>query len=302
MDRRDFRQALGAFATGVTVVTTRGLDGAPLGLTANSFNSVSLDPPLVLWSLALDSANLDAFRKAGWWAVHVLSASQEALSNRFASKGIDKFAGTHWKPGREGIPLLQGCAVRFLCRTAFEYDGGDHAIFVGQVVEMESAQAAPLIFHGGRYARVMPATEKPAPVEPGDEGEFGRHFLGHLLGRARNAVFRDVRREYRQRGLRAAEYTVLVALGMGDGLSRETLVARAAKAGLALPQEPIDVMTARGLIGEENSVLHLTTEGRRLLTELIAVAQATQLKVEAVLSPEEMGMLLHLIGRVADAA
>ncbi|WP_218016633.1 flavin reductase family protein, partial [Sphingobium chlorophenolicum] len=91
--KKAFRNALGNFATGVTIVTTRDGDGRPVGLTASSFNSVSLDPPMVLWSLALDSPNMAAFRQAGGWAVHILSADQEELSNRFATRGIDKFAG-----------------------------------------------------------------------------------------------------------------------------------------------------------------------------------------------------------------
>ena len=122
-DPKAYRSALGSFATGVTVITTPGDDGAPVGLTANSFNSVSLDPPMVLWSLARRSHSLPAFRAARHWAVHVLAAEQQALSDRFARSGTDKFAGVAITRGEAGVTLLEGCAARFECRASFEYEG-----------------------------------------------------------------------------------------------------------------------------------------------------------------------------------
>ncbi|MEW4448976.1 flavin reductase family protein [Qipengyuania sp. JC766] len=153
-DQTAFRNALGTFATGVTIVTARDGGGKPVGLTANSFNSVSLDPPMVLWSLALSSGNLEAFRNAKNWAVHILAVTQEDMSNRFARGGADKFAGMDLDDGPEGAPLIRGCAARFGCRARFEYEGGDHAIFLGEVVDFEQTDADPLIFHGGRYGRL----------------------------------------------------------------------------------------------------------------------------------------------------
>jgi 3-hydroxy-9,10-secoandrosta-1,3,5(10)-triene-9,17-dione monooxygenase reductase component len=155
-DPREFRDALGNFVTGVTIVTTRDAAGADVGLTANSFNSVSLDPPLVLWSLALSSSSLPAFRQAPWWAVHILAAGQESLSARFAKRGIDKFASLPLSRGPGEIPLLDGCTARFICRTAYEHEGGDHAIFVGEVHEFDRAGHSPLVYHQGRYAGVIP--------------------------------------------------------------------------------------------------------------------------------------------------
>jgi 3-hydroxy-9,10-secoandrosta-1,3,5(10)-triene-9,17-dione monooxygenase reductase component len=165
IDSKAFRRALGTFVTGVTVVTTRDRAGQPAGLTANSFNSVSLDPPMVLWSLALDSTSLQAFREAGWWAVHVLAAGQEALSNRFARRENDKFAGLPTTPGPGGIPLLEGAAARFICRAAFEYEGGDHAIFLGAVQDFEQTGAAPLVYHQGRYGGVFPHASPASEID-----------------------------------------------------------------------------------------------------------------------------------------
>ncbi|MXO49793.1 flavin reductase [Erythrobacter gaetbuli] len=156
-DPQAFRSALGSFVTGVTIVTTRDADGRPVGLTANSFNSVSLDPPMVLWSLSLHSGSLPVFREAQSWAVHVLAADQQAMSDRFAQPGNDKFAGLDVVDGPEGAPMLAGYAARFGCRARFEYEGGDHAIFLGEVVEFERRDAEPLIYHSGRYGRLMRA-------------------------------------------------------------------------------------------------------------------------------------------------
>jgi len=156
IDARAFRAALGEFVTGVTIITTSDAAGAPVGLTANSFNSVSLDPPMVLFSLALDSTSLDSFRQASWWAVHILAADQEALSNRFARRDADKFEGVPYTAGPGGIPLLDGFSARFICHSAFEYEGGDHAIFLGEVRQFDQAGRTPLVYHKGRYGGVLP--------------------------------------------------------------------------------------------------------------------------------------------------
>ncbi len=156
-DAHAFRDALGTFVTGVTIVTARDEQGQPFGLTANSFNSVSLDPPMVLWSLSLQSRTLPVFRDAENWAVHVLAADQQDMSDRFAQSGEDKFAGLTALDGPEGAPLIEGCAARFGCRARFEYEGGDHAIFLGEVVDFDRREAEPLIYHCGRYGRVMQA-------------------------------------------------------------------------------------------------------------------------------------------------
>jgi 3-hydroxy-9,10-secoandrosta-1,3,5(10)-triene-9,17-dione monooxygenase reductase component len=154
-DPRQLRDALGAFATGVTIVTTQDPEGNDIGLTANSFNSVSLDPPMVLWSLAKSAQSRPAFFASDYFAVHILSSGQEALSNQFAKRGIDKFAGVEITRGIGSLPLLDGCAARFQCQMAFRYEGGDHDIFVGNVVAFEHFDHAPLIYHGGKYGRVI---------------------------------------------------------------------------------------------------------------------------------------------------
>ena len=160
IDSKQFRKALGSFTTGVTVVTTRGVEGEDVGLTANSFNSVSLDPPMVLWSLDRKSSNAAAFMAAEHFAVHILASDQEHVSNQFAKRGIDRFAGLAVERGHGDVPLLAGCSARFECRTSYRHDGGDHVIFVGEVLAFDSFGRAPLVFHGGNYGLLMKRRRK----------------------------------------------------------------------------------------------------------------------------------------------
>lgn len=151
-DGSRFRAAASQFMTGVTVVTTLDPEGTPVGFTANSFTSVSLDPPMVLFCLGQDSNTLTAFAAADGFVVHVLSADQQDLAVRFATKGIDRFAGTAWIPGEAGRPVLSEALATFECRTVHTYDGGDHLIFVGEVERFgtgDTTRAALGFFRGG---------------------------------------------------------------------------------------------------------------------------------------------------------
>jgi flavin reductase (DIM6/NTAB) family NADH-FMN oxidoreductase RutF len=154
---QEFRTALGAFATGVTVVTALDATGRPVGLTANSFNSVSLSPPLVLWSLSRRAGSLPAFSGGSHYAINILAADQRALAERFASKDVDRFAGLAFRQGAGGAPVLEGSAAVFECFNRSQYEEGDHVIFVGEVERCERRDGAlPLIYHGGRYFTELP--------------------------------------------------------------------------------------------------------------------------------------------------
>jgi flavin reductase (DIM6/NTAB) family NADH-FMN oxidoreductase RutF len=151
IDPRELRNALGMFATGVTVVTTLNGEGSPIGLTCNSFSSVSLTPPLVLWSLSLYSPSLPAFLKAPYFAINILAAEQEALSRRFSTPVKDRFAELEWAPGEGGIPLIKGSAAQLQCRNETRHYSGDHVVLIGQVVKFTYRDAEPLVFVRGRY-------------------------------------------------------------------------------------------------------------------------------------------------------
>lgn len=154
LDSRRLRDALGEFATGVAVVTACSRDGQPVGVTINSFASVSLDPPLVLWSLGLQSPSMAVFEACSHYAVNILAADQVELSQRFSQSQDDKFAGIETKVGAGGTPILTGCSAWFECRNELRYPGGDHIILVGHVENFDRQEKPPLIFHGGQYRKL----------------------------------------------------------------------------------------------------------------------------------------------------
>ena len=140
------------FATGVTIVTACAADGRLVGLTASSFNSVSLDPPLVLWSLANSATSMPVMRAGSHYAINILAADQVDLAERFATRDVDRWAGVAFDEGRTGAPLLHGAAATFECFNRSRYVEGDHVIFVGEVEHCDHrAGAAPLLYHGGRF-------------------------------------------------------------------------------------------------------------------------------------------------------
>jgi flavin reductase (DIM6/NTAB) family NADH-FMN oxidoreductase RutF len=146
-----FRSALSQFATGITIVATRGPDGLLHGLTVNSFNSVSLDPPLVLWSLANKARSMEAFNAASHYMVNVLAASQLELALRFSRHPAKRFDGLDYASSGNGLPILPGVAAWFECRNRSRYAEGDHVIFVGQVERCHVNPTQPLGFYGGKF-------------------------------------------------------------------------------------------------------------------------------------------------------
>ncbi|MCK1358947.1 flavin reductase family protein [Bradyrhizobium sp. 199] len=155
IDPRDFRNALGTYATGVTIITAAAPDGKPYGLTCNSFASVSLNPPLVLWSLVVYSSSLTIFQNASHFTVNVLGASQQGLANKFAKSSDDKFTGVDWTPGLGGAPVLAKSVSNFQCRSVNRYYGGDHVIFLGAVEAYTYNTQEPLLFAQGAFGRFL---------------------------------------------------------------------------------------------------------------------------------------------------
>lgn len=160
MDPRDFRSALGTYATGVTIITAAAPDGKPYGLTCNSFASVSLNPPLVLWSLVVYSSSLTIFQNASHFTVNVLGASQQALASKFAKSSDDKFTGVDWTPGLGNAPVLAESVANFQCRSVNRYYGGDHVIFLGAVEAYAYNATEPLLFARGAFGRFLADDER----------------------------------------------------------------------------------------------------------------------------------------------
>ncbi|WP_019141772.1 flavin reductase family protein [Noviherbaspirillum massiliense] len=155
-DTRHFRDALSQFATGVTVITTRLPNGSFLGLTASSFNSVSLDPPLVLWSLSQTASSLPVFTGNSHYVINVLAGDQAPLAERFAMRIENRFEGVEFELSRTGLPIIKGVAAWFECHNRSRYPEGDHVIFVGEVERCEVLPRPALVFHAGQFVSTHP--------------------------------------------------------------------------------------------------------------------------------------------------
>ncbi|HXJ32844.1 MAG TPA: flavin reductase family protein [Candidatus Eisenbacteria bacterium] len=157
LDPKDLRRVMGHFATGVTIVTTRGADGTPYGLTANAFTSLSLDPPLCLVCVDRKAESFAHFYDSKVFTVNILTREQEDLSNRFAKSGGDKFTGVATAPGHHGAPLIAGALATIECRITATHDSGDHVIHIGHVEHVQVNGGDPLLFFQGRYRRLVEA-------------------------------------------------------------------------------------------------------------------------------------------------
>lgn len=172
LDIAALKKAFGSFATGITVVTTRDGAGNPVGITCNSFSSVSLNPPMVLFSLARTAFSLSSFLSAHHFGVSVLSAGQEAISARFATPSSDKWAGVSWHAWERGSPVITGAVAGFECRKTAVHEGGDHLIFVGEIERMEARpDRTPLVYLRSRYGHFAP--QDPATQNPSGTRDSG---------------------------------------------------------------------------------------------------------------------------------
>lgn len=304
IDTRQFRNALGAFATGVTVVTTRDEAGTDVGLTANSFNSVSLEPPMVLWSLARSAGSLPAFMQNDYFAVHVLSNRQEAISNRFAKRGIDKFEGIDLARGHGEVPLLPECAARFECRTAYRYEGGDHMIFVGEVLNFEHFNQPPLVYQSGAYAL---AVKKPAEYAAEDAAylaeSFGRNALTYLIGRVYHQLRFRLRPVLEAKQLDDVEHQVIGVLGIHNDREIAELDALLQLSGAGVTEQALAGMVGRGLVllsgSGPGARAHLTDAGRQLNIEILAATKAIEDEVLEGFDHGELQVVTHLMRRMA---
>ncbi len=289
----DFRAALGQFATGVTIVTARNGQGQPVGLTASSFNSVSLDPPLVLWSLAKSAGSMAVFANGRHYAIHVLAADQKDLAERFAARGVNRWADVHHTPGVSGAPLLEGCVATFECFNRSQYTEGDHVIFVGEVERCtRRPSASPLLYHGGRFYTEHPLQAAPAdpsaPQAPDDR--FVGSYLGYLLGQASHAVYRDFENAIVAQGLTHIAWRVLAVLHDAALAHPETqgAVAVGCLARDVLAKQPtvtklVQRMAEEGLVDlradpadQRRTLVAATAQGRRIAAALIAQARAQE--------------------------
>ncbi|OLS60710.1 p-hydroxyphenylacetate 3-hydroxylase reductase component [Pseudomonas putida] len=292
-DSRAFRRALGNFATGVTVVTADDGRGNKVGVTANSFNSVSLDPPLILWSLDKRSSSLATFDAASHFAVNILAADQIDLSNNFAKPRDDRFGGIAHQAGAGGAPILSDCSANFQCEKYQMVDGGDHWIMIGKVVAFEDCGRSPLLYHQGAYSMVLPHTrmtrrEEGQPPSSHFQGRLS-HNLYYLMTQALRAYQAGYQPRQLSSGLRTSEARMLMVLENDAGLSLADL-----QREVAMPAREIDEavanLTRKGLVSgsEEGGNVRLTANGVEQTEALWSIAQEQQDKVFGQFSEEQI--------------
>lgn len=290
-DPRAFRRALGNFATGVTVVTAAAACGRKVGVTANSFNSVSLDPPLVLWSIDKRSSSHPVFEQASHFAVNVLAADQIDLSNHFARPSEDRFAEIEFEPGEGGSPVFADCAARFHCEKYQQVDGGDHWIMLGKVVAFDDFGRSPLLYHQGAYSMVLPhtrMTQRDASQAPGSHFQ-GRlsHNLYYLMTQAVRAYQSSYQPRQLSTGLRTSEARMLMVLENDAGLSLQELLRE-----VAMPVREIDEAVAnlkrKGLVSDAEGRVRLTAAGIEQTEDLWSIAREQQDKVFAEFSEAQI--------------
>ncbi|MET2829283.1 flavin reductase [Mesorhizobium shangrilense] len=264
-DPRAFRRALGHFSTGVTIITAEA-DGVKAGLTVNSFSSVSLDPPLILWSVNKSSTSWPIFDAANAFAVNVLAAEQSFLASQFARSGGDKFQNVEWRPGNTGAPLLANVAAQFECLRHVEYDGGDHLIVVGEVAHFSRFERRPLVFAQGRFSLAIDHPETARLVSPGQLG-IKPTFLA-LLRRAFLQRGHELREEAQSVGFTENESRLVYYLELNPGLDIET-AARISLLDTVSATEAAEALRERGWVSQSSGgVLALTELGRENFARL----------------------------------
>lgn len=301
LDSKEFRNALGQFATGVTVITSIDDEQKPVGVTASSFNSVSIEPPLVLWSLAKNSGSLPAFQNSGYFCVHVLASAHQQLSQRFASRGTDKFAEIEWQPGIGGAPLLEDFAAQFQCKTTYQYEGGDHVIFVGEVLDYKTRDEQPLVFHKGSYA----TAKTKQPSEPaGDavdiaQGKFSDNFFLYLLSRAHFQASLELHQQLKHDHLSIRQYLALTMFGLVGELAYQDLYSHLEHTANAPTIEELAELQAGGLLTEtlDGAKYSLTVKGRAKYIELLAISKASEEKLLADFDEDEVAEVRSFLQR-----
>ena len=291
IDPKAFRRALGNFATGVTIITAKAPDGTTVGVTASSFQSLSMDPPLVQWSSIKGNPSCAIFEQASHFAVNILASDQMEMSNHFARQQEDKFAGVEYAAGIGGAPIFPNCAGRFQCETYDKLDGGDHWIFLGRVLAFDDFGRPPLCFHRGSYAMVFdhPGTAPKITDHPSadEHGELLGNHTFFLMMRAVRAYQARYQPLIEDLGLSLIESRSLLVLSDLPGLKPEDMVphlhapmneARAALVNLA----------DRGLVAAEGEGYVLTTAGADTAQSCWGIAKDFEKASFHGFSPEDL--------------
>ncbi len=309
IDPKAFRRALGNFATGITVMTSATESGQKAGVTANSFNSVSIDPALILWSIDKKSSSYKVFRDSSHFAVNILAADQIELSNRFARPRDDKFDGLQFEKGLGDAPILLDTSARFQCETYDIVEGGDHWIIIGRVVTFDDFGRSPLLYHQGAYSMVLPHTQmnKSSSDQVPSSAFQGRlsHNLYYLMTQAVRSYQANYQPRQLSTGFRASEARMLMVLEHDSCLGKCEL-----QREVAMPMREIelavDILNRKGLVEDNEEGYRLTTKGIGQAEMLWRIAQEQQEKVFSEFSNEQIenfkSVLKAVIGFQMDSA
>ncbi len=299
-DPRAFRRALGNFATGVTIMTAAA-GGRRVGVTANSFNSVSLEPALILWSIDKHSTSYEVFNDASHFAVNILAADQIDLSNQFARHSEDKFAGIEPETGAGGAPLLGDCAARFQCEMHQQVDGGDHWILIGKVVAFDDLGRAPLLYHQGVYSSVLPHPRSLKKSESVSKTAFqGRlsHNLYYLMTQAVRSYQSDYQPRQLATGLRTSEARMLMVLEKDASLGMADL-----QQLVAMPVREIEVsletLKRKGLLRDCGVGVGLTEQGLEQADTLWNIAEQQQIRAFSAFTADQIDTFKTVLRGIA---
>lgn len=301
-DAREFRDALSSFATGVTIITARNALNEPVGMTCSSFNSVSMDPPLILWSVTKTARSADAFVKAEHFAVHVLAFDQTDISNRFAKSGADKFGETDHHFDQNDVPILGGTASRFDCKQFAVHDGGDHWIILGEVLGFDRSKKEGLVFAGGSYATASPI--QPSRENDGIEMENApvNNLLFFHLSRAFHQVASLFHAEVRATGLTLPEWRILAVL-FGEEITHS--VPELAKRSFVRPPELVDMLVSMELEGlckldgnSQNAIVSGTAKGNEKIAHLFELDSQMESNVFGKANQDDSEVLFKLLNQV----
>ncbi|GAA0691265.1 flavin reductase family protein [Marinobacterium maritimum] len=302
-DSKAFRRALGNFATGITVITATTPSGEKTGVTANSFNSVSLDPALILWSIDKRSGSCKIFEEATHFAVNILAADQIDVSNHFARPSDDKFAGVEYTEGFGGAPVLPHTSACFQCESYETVDGGDHWILIGKVVAFEDAGRAPLLYHQGSYSVVMPHSRFPTKTDEQPEavqkleGRLSNN-LYYLMTQAVRSYQADYSPLQLSTGLRTSEARMLMVLQQTPSLTQKELLTEINMPDIEV-QEAAAILQRKGLISCADENYSITEQGVEQAEALWRISEEEQEKMFSQFSEEELATFKKVLSTLA---
>jgi flavin reductase (DIM6/NTAB) family NADH-FMN oxidoreductase RutF len=306
IDPMKFRRALGNFATGVTIMTAQNAEGEKVGVTANSFNSVSLDPALILWSIDKNSSSFHVFEQATHFAVNILSGSQIELSNKFSRRNIDKYEGTSYREGAGTALILDNCSAVFECERHQILEGGDHWIIVGKVVNFHDEGRSPLVYHQGAYSGVTPhpllQVKGSVDLDADGVGEMHQGHLHRNVCYLMSRAFKFYQNDYIPKqlvtGFRTSEARLLLVLGSGTASSKADL-----PRDIAMPMREVEqaaeILKKDELLVENDGFFKLTDKGKKTAHYLFDIADSHQNEVLAKYSKDEQDSFVKILRDIA---